>query len=101
MWLPWRRVEMNPIEAAAQAVVISLLKEIEANHLELGRLVSFGKANDAQIEVINQKVLSIIKTLHPLFDVGHALIPENLTYSHKLMDWAQDIYHQVIEPNIK
>lgn len=101
MWTPWRRREVNPIELAAQKLVVSLLQQIERNHMEIGKLVSFGKASEEQIESINQKTLTVIKTLHPLFDVGHALIPEGMPVLHDVMDWAQAIYHEVIEPNIK
>lgn len=92
---------MNKLESGVQKIIISLLQDIEKNHLEIARLVTLGKVNDEELEKVNQDVLRAIKMLHPVFDVAHALIPENLTYLHKTMDWCQEIYHQVIEPNLK
>jgi hypothetical protein len=92
---------MNPLELAAQKIVISLLQDIEKSHLEIGRLVTFGKVSDAAIEKCNQDVLRAIKMLHPMFDVAHALIPESMPILHDLMDWCQAMYHQVVEPSIK
>lgn len=91
---------MNPLEQAAQTIVISLLKDIEANHKQIINLVTLGKLTPEKVETINQDILWTIKMLHPLFDVAHSLIPEGSPL-HKTMDWCQEIYHQVIEPEIK
>ena len=88
---------MNPLEQAAQTIVISLLKDIEANHKQIINLVTLGKLTPEKVETINQDILWTIKMLHPLFDVAHSLIPEGSPL-HKTMDWCQEIYHQVIEP---
>jgi hypothetical protein len=92
---------MNPLELAAQKIVISLLQDIEKSHLEIGRLVTFGKLSDEKIEKCNQDVLKAIKMLHPMFDIAHSLIPEAMPLLHDLMDWCQELYHQVVEPEIK
>ena len=95
------RKSMNPLELGVQKIVISLLQDIEDNHLAIGKLVTFGKASDETIEKLNQDVLRACKMLHPLFDIGHSLIPESMGYLHDIMDMAQEIYHTVIEPSIK
>ena len=92
---------MNPLEAAAQKIVISLLQDVEANHKEIINLVTLGKLDPEKVEKINQDILWSIKMLHPLFDVAHSLIPESTPVLHDIMDWCQEIYHQVIEPEIK
>lgn len=92
---------MNPLELAAQKIVISLLKDIEANHKEIINLVTLGKLSPERVEAINQDILWTIKMLHPLFDVAHSFIPESMQPLHGVMDWCQEIYHQVIEPEIK
>lgn len=91
---------MNPLEQAAQTIVISLLKDIEANHKQIINLVTLGKLTPEKVETINQDILWTIKMLHPLFDIADKLIPDN-TELQKVMDWCQNIYHQVIEPEIK
>jgi hypothetical protein len=89
---------MNPLEQAAQTIVISLLKDIEANHKQIINLVTLGKLTPEKVETINQDILWALRMLHPLFDVAHALIPESTPILHDIMDWCQAIYHQVIEP---
>ena len=89
---------MNPIEAAAEKAVIALLQDIQKYHLEIAKLVTFGKVDPAKLEVINQDILWTIKLLHPYFDLAHDLIPESMPILHDVMDWCQDIYHQVYEP---
>jgi hypothetical protein len=92
---------MNALELAAQKIVISLLKDIEANHKQIINLATLGKLTPEKVETINQDILWAIKMLHPLFDVAHALIPESTPVLHDIMDWCQEIYHQVVEPEIK
>ena len=92
---------MNPLELATQSIVISLLKDIEANHKQIINLATLGKLTPEKVEEINQDILWTIKMLHPLFDVAHALIPESVPVLHDIMDWCQAIYHQVYEPEIK
>mgnify|MGYP001766187970 CR=1 FL=1 len=92
---------MNKLESGVQKIVISLLQDVEKNHLELARLVTMGRVGDERLEEINQDILRACKMLHPLFDVAHSFVPENMTYLHKTLDWCQEIYHQVIEPNLK
>lgn len=90
----------NPLELAAQTIVISLLKDIEANHKEIINLATLGKLSPEKVEKINQDILWSLKMLHPLFDVAHSLIPESMSTLHGVMDWCQEIYHQVVEPAI-
>lgn len=92
---------MNPLEQAAQKIVIALLKDIEANHKEILTLVTLGKMDQDKIEKLNADILWSLKMLHPLFDVAHAMIPESMSSLHGVMDWCQEIYHQVVEPAIK
>lgn len=89
--------DMNPLELAAQKVVISLLNEIIDHHLDIGRLITAGKASDEKIEEVNQMILNKIRLLHPMFDVAHALIPESVPVLHKALDWCQEIYHQSLD----
>lgn len=93
--------EMGKLESGVQRIIITLLQDVEKNHLEIARLVTLGKVNDKEIENMNQDILRICKMLHPVFDIAHNLIPENMVYLHKTLDWCQNIYHEVIEPNIK
>lgn len=88
---------MNALETAAQKIVIELLKNIQANHKELINLVTFGKLTDDKKEEIYQDILWTIKTLHPIFDITDKFIPDD-TKLQDVMDWCQEIYHQVIEP---
>jgi hypothetical protein len=81
--------------------VISLLKDIEASHKQIINLATLGKLTPEKVEEINQDILWVIKMIHPLFDVAHSLIPESMQPLHDLMDWCQEIYHQVYEPDIK
>lgn len=92
---------MNPLELAAQSIVISLLKEIEANHAAIINLATLGKLAPEKVEEINADIIWALKMLHPLFDVAHGLIPESMPVLHKTLDWCQEIYHQVIEPVAK
>ena len=87
----------NPLEIAAQKIVIELLKNIQANHNEIINLVTLGKLTEEKREAIYQDIIWTIKMLHPLFDIADKLIPDN-TELQKVMDWCQEIYHQVIEP---
>lgn len=92
---------MNPLEQAAQTIVITLLKDIKANHKQIINLATLGKLSPDKVEAINSRILWCIKTLHPLFDVAHSLIPESMQPLHSVMDWCQEYYHQVIEPVAK
>jgi hypothetical protein len=89
---------MNPIEAAAEKAVIALLQDVQKYHLEIAKLVTLGKVDPQTLENINVKILATIKFLHPYFDLAHGLIPESMPVLHDVMDWCQDIYHQVYEP---
>jgi hypothetical protein len=91
---------MNTLEAALEKVVISLLMNIRDNHDQLLNLVTLGKLTDEKREVIYQDIIWTIKTLHPFFDMAEKFIPANSPLQD-VMDWCQDIYHQVIEPEIK
>ena len=91
----------NPIEAAAEKAVIALLQDVQKYHLEIAKLVTLGKVDAKTLEDINVKILATIKFLHPYFDLAHDLIPESMPVLHDVMDWCQDIYHQVYEPIIK
>lgn len=88
---------MNTFESAAKKIIIGLLKDVEANHKELINLVAFGKLTYDKKEEIYQDILWTIKTLHPLFDIADKFIPDD-TKLQDVMDWCQEIYHQVIEP---
>ena len=92
---------MNPLEAAAQKIVLSLLEEVEEHHLEIGRLVTLGRASDAKIEEINQKILKIVSCIHPALDVIEKFIPDSMTYLNNTVKFCNEIYHKVIEPAIK
>lgn len=92
---------MNPLELAAQKIVISLLQDIEHNRNEILNLVTLGKLDPEKIKKIGDDINWTLKMLHPLFDVAHGLIPESMTALHKTMDWCQEIYHQAVEPELK
>lgn len=92
---------MSPLEAAAQKIVLNLLEEVEENHIEIGRLVTLGKASDAKIEEINQKILKIVSYLHPVLDVAEKFIPDSMVYLNDTVKFCNEIYHKVIEPAIK
>ena len=94
-------IDSEKLTSGTQTILISLLEQIEANHLAIGRLVTFGKASDAQIDELNQEILNAVKMIHPIVDIAHALIPESMSHLHKWMDFAEDVYHQVIEPALK
>lgn len=91
---------MNTFESAAKKIIIGLLKDVEANHKELINLVTFGKLTDEKKEEIYQDIIWTIATLHPLFDIADKFIPDD-SKLQDVMDWCQEIYHQVIEPQIK
>lgn len=93
--------KMNALELGAQKIVVSLLQDIQKSHLEIARVVTLGKVDDKKLETFNQDILWCIKMLHPLFDVGHSLIPESMPVLHVIMDWCQTIYHEVYEKEIK
>lgn len=94
-------IDGERLTSGTQTILINLLEQIEENHLAIGRLVTLGKASDAQIEKLNQEILNAVKMVHPIADIAHALIPESMSHLHKWMDFAQDVYHQVIEPALK
>lgn len=91
-------IDGEKLTSGTQTILINLLEQIEENHLEIGRLITLGKASDARIEELNQEILNAVKMVHPIADIAHALIPESMSHLHKWMDFAQDVYHQVIEP---
>lgn len=91
---------MNPLELAAQKILIELLNNIKNNHDDIINLFTFGKLTDQKRDEIYQDILWTIKMIHPLFDIADKLIPDN-TELQKIMDWCQTVYHNVIEPEIK
>lgn len=91
---------MSILEQGVQSLIIEALKEVEEHHAEIIKLVSLGKLDAVAAERINTRIVWILRTIHPLFDVAHSLIPEGSPL-HKTMDWCQEIYHQVFEPGLK
>jgi hypothetical protein len=92
----FRRKTMNIPEAAIKHAVISLLKNLEDNHKSIINMITLGKLDPSTVEAINDDIRWTLKTLHPLIDVAHDLIPESMTSLHTMIDWAQEIYHQVV-----
>lgn len=92
---------MKIVESAVQSTVIALLKNIESNHKDIINMVTFGRLDPSTVEKINDDILWTLKTLHPLIDIAHEIVPESMQPLHSIIDWCQEIYHQGLEPFIK
>ena len=71
---------MNAIETAINSVVKSLLSEYATHKLELGRLLTWGKASDAAIKEVETKVENVLKHLIPVIELAEQFIPKDMPF---------------------
>lgn len=71
---------MNPVESAIDKVVKSLLSEYALHKLELGRLLTWGKASDAAIKDVEAKIDNVLKHLIPVIDIAEQFVPKDMPF---------------------
>lgn len=72
--------DMNPIETAINSVIKSLLTEYASHKLELGRILTWGKASDASIKEIEDKIDNVLKHLIPVIDIAEQFVPKGMPF---------------------
>lgn len=72
--------DVNVIETALDKVVKSLLTEYATHKLELARLLTFGKASDASIKEVEDRIDNVLKHLIPLLEVAEQFVPKGIPF---------------------
>lgn len=86
---------MNPLELGAQKIIIAILQEIQAHHLEIARLVTLGKVSDQKLNDIDSSIRHALSLLEPLIDEADTLIPSTMPILKDVLDWCKDIIQSI------
>lgn len=85
---------MNPIEAVAQKVVISLLSDLKANHTKVQNFIESGIIPSEMKKVI-EEIEKILSYLKPIINEIDSLIPESMPELKLVFDWAVKIINAI------
>ena len=97
---PVERKTMNPVEQVAEKVVISVLTDIQKNHLAIMKFITLGKVTDPKIEEINNDILWALDFLKPIINDIHNFVPESTPVLADILDWAKDMIN-ALDPDKK
>mgnify|MGYP003607793481 CR=1 FL=1 len=92
--------KMSLIESSLQTLIINALEELQEHHLEIARMITLGKIDDTKLESLNQKMLSIVRFLHPILDIVDQIVPDSSKFQ-KYITFCQEIYHNIYEKELK
>jgi DNA-directed RNA polymerase subunit F len=85
---------MNPIEAVAQKVVISLLGDLKDNHAKVQTFIESGII-PSEMKKIIEEIEKILSYLKPIINEIDSLIPESMPELKLVFDWAVKIINAI------
>jgi hypothetical protein len=80
---------MNPVELAAQKIVVTTLTELHDHRQAALKLVTLNKLADGQLAAIQSKIDACLKVIKHFVDVADGLIPAGIPILKDVFDWAK------------